>query len=600
MKKTICFILSILLLAAPLSALAAPATGAFHISYSGTASVYGENNYLYDTLTVAGSGVGSVQAFTVCDLETMALDKSLNLGYENTYSMLTSGKVFTKPVMTGLKLYDFLLTCGLDKTLPDETPVKTVAKDGYTISFTLGQLRAGGARYSSMDNTTPEEKSLPVLLAFESNGLPLVGPTGSEAVYKTFTAADGYDKVANNIGGPIRLVCAQSASTEFNAPNCSKWLAAIIIGDADGYVYNRSTGISDDSSEPKSGGDWTHKGTYSDYTLTIRGSEALRAVKLGLSELEAMDDIKVRGYFASSAGKNAYEGIVLNSLVKKHLADGIDVPKKVTIVATDGYRKTLDMTDLINGIDSRYQPGKHKDIILAYAVDGSPLVKSADSPGYNGNNAYGPLRLIVENTVSAWVKNVSEIIIGEDNNAALPFTDTGSCVWANEAINYLYSHSVVSGTTATTFSPDKSISRGDFMVMLYRAYNLGSLAKPSGNFSDVAVGSYYYDAIATTKALGIATGSGDGSFNPTSSITREDAMTLLYRTLVKVGKTPSTTNDISSFTDKASVISYALDSIKALVGAGVINGSDGKLDPQGTMTRAQMAQALYKALTKLT
>ncbi len=86
--------------------------------------------------------------------------------------------------------------------------------------------------------------------------------------------------------------------------------------------------------------------------------------------------------------------------------------------------------------------------------------------------------------------------------AASPFKDLGAFSWANEAISYLYSRSVVSGTNATTYSPEESITRGDFMVMLYRAYKLGSLTTASGNFSDVVSGSYYFNAIAAAKELG--------------------------------------------------------------------------------------------------
>ncbi len=236
---------------------------------------------------------------------------------------------------------------------------------------------------------------------------------------------------------------------------------------------------------------------------------------------------------------------------------------------------------------------------LLYAIDGTPLVESADSAGYNGNNAFGPLRLIVENTVSAWAKNVSEIIIGEDTTNTSPFTDIGGCLWANEAINSLYAKGVVTGTSATVFSPENSISRGDFMIMLYRAYNLGSFTSASGNFSDITVGSYWYDAISAAKALGIALGTDDGKFNPESAITREDAMSLLYRTLAKVAKAPTISDKLSTFADSSNVNAYALEAVRALVGAGIINGSDGKLDPQCSMTRAQMVQALYKALTKL-
>ena len=315
------------------------------------------------------------------------------------------------------------------------------------------------------------------------------------------------------------------------------------------------------------------------------GPEAVALTVLkstGSKVTTSISDIVRRGlyttnYSFSSAGKTVTHqvyGIPLKTLMEQM---GVAVDSSCSLQATDinGGTRTITATD-----------------IPYWFVSWDARNSGSAVTNKTALRLYGPGQSDSE-VVFADLTSLSVV------SSISPFNDTGSYTWANEAINYLYSHSVVSGTTATTFSPDRSISRGDFMVMLYRAYNLGSLAKASGNFSDVAAGSYYYDAIAAAKSLGIATGSGDGSFSPKSSITREDAMTLLYRTLVKVGKMPSTTNDLSSFTDKASVSSYALDSIKALAGAGVINGSDGKLAPQGNMTRAQMAQVLYKALTKL-
>ena len=110
--------------------------------------------------------------------------------------------------------------------------------------------------------------------------------------------------------------------------------------------------------------------------------------------------------------------------------------------------------------------------------------------------------------------------------------------WAVDYIDSLYSSGVIAGATSDSstkhFNPASKITRGEFMLLLSRALSLQT-STASGNFSDVAKGSYYYDAIATAKALGIATGS-DNKFYPNSSITREDTMVLALRAMNKGGK----------------------------------------------------------------
>ncbi len=133
--------------------------------------------------------------------------------------------------------------------------------------------------------------------------------------------------------------------------------------------------------------------------------------------------------------------------------------------------------------------------------------------------------------------------------------------------------------------------------MLYRALDL--TATTSGNFSDVAKGTYYYDAIAVAKALGIAQGSG-GYFYPTTPLTRQDAMALVYRAMQvkKISITAGTSSDLSAFTDKGNVSSYAATAVATLVKAKVVVGSGGNINPSGNLTRAEMAVILYRVLKR--
>lgn len=184
-------------------------------------------------------------------------------------------------------------------------------------------------------------------------------------------------------------------------------------------------------------------------------------------------------------------------------------------------------------------------------------------------------------------------------NGSLYFGDVkDSYSWAIIYVDTLYSTGVISGETASDgtkrFNPGTAITRGDFMLYLSKALNLSS-ANATSNFSDVPVGSYYYDAIAVSKALGIAQGS-NGKFYPNSTITREDAMVLALRAMNISGNAVGAgeTSYLNNFTDSAAVSSYAKEGVAALIKAGIINGSDGKINPKSTITRAESTAMLYR------
>ena len=189
-----------------------------------------------------------------------------------------------------------------------------------------------------------------------------------------------------------------------------------------------------------------------------------------------------------------------------------------------------------------------------------------------------------------------EVVSMPETEGSLYFKDvTKDYAWAASQIDYLVEKSVVSGTGNNNYSPAQNMIRGDFMLMLYRALDLS--ANTSSNFSDVPKDSYYYKAIATAKALGIAKGY-DNLFTPGATITREDAMVLVDRALITQGKKLSVgkDSDIKSFRDRNSISDYAVTSVATLVKAGIIQGNNSYLNPKSFISRAEMAVILYRVL----
>ena len=178
-----------------------------------------------------------------------------------------------------------------------------------------------------------------------------------------------------------------------------------------------------------------------------------------------------------------------------------------------------------------------------------------------------------------------------------PFADMSSDYsWAVPAVSYLYNNDIIAGTGDGKFSPGSNMTRGNFILMVYKAFDLS--ASGSDNFSDVHSGSYYYDAISAAKKIGIAQGSGN-KFHPNSAISRQDAMLIIYRMLEILGKSPKagTMSDLAAYSDADEVSSYAVEAVAALVKAGMITGSNGTLNPNGMTSRAEMAVMLYRAMT---
>nr|WP_237179003.1 S-layer homology domain-containing protein [Paenibacillus sp. MMS18-CY102] len=180
--------------------------------------------------------------------------------------------------------------------------------------------------------------------------------------------------------------------------------------------------------------------------------------------------------------------------------------------------------------------------------------------------------------------------------ATKTFADLARVPWAKQAIEALSARGIVQGANDNEFQPSASIKRADFVLLLVRALELS--APFDGSFSDVPRSAYYYDALGIARELGIATGNGNGTFDPNARITREEAAVLLARALkAKQAELAAGSNaSLSDYADGASVSAYAVQAMASLLDAGLLQGSGGKLNPAGALTRAEAAVLLYRAI----
>ncbi len=176
-----------------------------------------------------------------------------------------------------------------------------------------------------------------------------------------------------------------------------------------------------------------------------------------------------------------------------------------------------------------------------------------------------------------------------------PFADVNNDDWFYNAVMFAYENDITSGISETEFAPQGKVTRGQFITMLCRAYDIPEMT--GDNFDDSG-DTWYTGYLAAAKQLGISNGVGDNRFAPEKEITREEMVTLIYNYLKSIGETSETVNE-TSFTDDDMISEWAKSAVSFASSNGYVNGKDNNMfDPQGTATRAELAQIFYNILAK--
>ena len=171
------------------------------------------------------------------------------------------------------------------------------------------------------------------------------------------------------------------------------------------------------------------------------------------------------------------------------------------------------------------------------------------------------------------------------------FSDVDADDWFAASAVYARDNGIMNGTSATTFDPNGTTSRGQITAILYRA--AGSPAVSDAvDFPDVAPGAYYADAAVWAAASGIVTGYADGTFRPNDPITRQQMAAILWR----YAGSPAAESG-TDYADESAIAAYAVTAVDWARDTGVISGRDGnRFDPSGRATRAQAAVILHRYL----
>lgn len=170
--------------------------------------------------------------------------------------------------------------------------------------------------------------------------------------------------------------------------------------------------------------------------------------------------------------------------------------------------------------------------------------------------------------------------------------------WYHDAVDYVVEHGIMTGTSATTFEPNTTLSRAMVAQILYNLEGQPT-ADGKSSFTD-ASGHWAANAIAWAQKTGVVSGYGNNTFRPNQAVTREELAQMLYNYAQYKGITLPALGDLSKFPDGDEVSDWAQTAMSWANGLGAINGyEDNTLRPGGNTTRAEAASMIMGLATKL-
>lgn len=258
----------------------------------------------------------------------------------------------------------------------------------------------------------------------------------------------------------------------------------------------------------------------------------------------------------------------------------LTVSARPSCVGPTGNAVSVDRTENGKISVSPSYAAKGATVTITVTPDKDQELKSLEVIDQNGNSL--PLTDLGNGKFS-FVMPEGKVTIksefGEANAFVNPYDDVKPGDWYYSAVEYVTVNGLMNGT-GKGFEPNLATSRAMIWTILARMSDVNTASS----------GEWY----AVAQQWAIANGVSDGTM-PNGTITREQLAAMLYRYAVSKGmvKGPATA-DLSVFADANSVSNYAVEAMRWAVSTGLIGGMDGKLNPQGSATRAQVATMLMR------
>ena len=185
-----------------------------------------------------------------------------------------------------------------------------------------------------------------------------------------------------------------------------------------------------------------------------------------------------------------------------------------------------------------------------------------------------------------------------------PYEDLDITQWYHEFTDYVIANKLMTGTSTSPllFEPYTRLSRAMMVQILYNMEDRPAVGGGTQIFDDVAVGSWYFDAIAWAYEYEVVFGYDNGNFGPNDDVTREQMVAILYRYSQYKGYDTSARAELDGFEDAGDVSEWAVEAMKWAVGAGLIIGRSDEANiivPLDTATRVEVATIITRFCQKI-
>jgi len=171
--------------------------------------------------------------------------------------------------------------------------------------------------------------------------------------------------------------------------------------------------------------------------------------------------------------------------------------------------------------------------------------------------------------------------------------------WAAAPIGWAYANRITMGTSPTSFSPNRGVTRAEFVTFLHRMAGTPAITG-TNPFRDVSSNAWFAGTVTWASTSGITAGTSPTTFHPNRAITREEMTVMLFRfirDIVESDNLASPAAALDRFPDRGQVSGWAQDSVRWAADQEII-GVGGRLNPRGNATRAEAVTMLYRLVDR--
>ena len=189
---------------------------------------------------------------------------------------------------------------------------------------------------------------------------------------------------------------------------------------------------------------------------------------------------------------------------------------------------------------------------------------------------------------------VSVSAVNTTTRKATDFKDYDAKSWYAEAVSVAVDNGLLYGKSSTIIDPNGDMTRAEMAAIINRSFGCYVKADIS-KYTDVSKSKWYYDDVAMAVQMGTYNGHSNSAMAPDAPISRQEAMTVVARAL-ELDYDAYAKTDLSAFSDRDKISTWALPYVRAMVGADYIHGRGKILAPLDNITRAEFAQIFHNII----